>query len=74
MASLSDAKSSEIERKVSKFLEYLEVERGSSPLTLRNYRHYLGRFVNWLKKERVRLKLGDINPELVFEVLILPEL
>lgn len=65
MASLSDAKSSEIERKVNNFLEYLEIERGSSPLTLRNYRHYLSRFVNWLKREKISLKLGDINPELV---------
>ena len=29
---------------VRKYLEYLEVERGASPLTLRNYRLYLRRF------------------------------
>ena len=56
---------SEIERKVNDFLEYLEVERGSSPLTIRNYKHYLTRFLLWLKKEGVRPNLGDINPELV---------
>ena len=61
----SASKTSELERKISEFLEYLEVEKGSSPLTLRNYKHYLGRLVNWLKKERIRLTLADINPELV---------
>lgn len=65
MASLSGAKTSELERKINEFLEYLEVEKGCSPLTLRNYKHYLGRLVNWLKGEGVRLKLSDINPELV---------
>src|SRR3989338_932052 len=29
---------------VNGFLEYLEVERNSSKLTIRNYRHYLTRF------------------------------
>lgn len=65
MASLSGAKTSELERKINGFLEYLEIEKGSSPLTLRNYKHYLLRFMNWLKKEGVRLNLKDINPELV---------
>jgi site-specific recombinase XerD len=55
----------DISKKVSEFLENLEVERGSSPLTIRNYKHYLSRFVNWLTKEGVRLELRDINPEIV---------
>lgn len=29
------------------FLEYLEIERNLSPLTIRDYRHYLNNFVNW---------------------------
>jgi len=65
MASLSGAKSSELERKVNEFLEYLEVEKGSSPLTIRNYKHYLSRFISWLEKEGIRLSLEDINPEVV---------
>src|SRR3989338_2746155 len=32
---------------VDEFLEYLEVERNLSPLTIRDYRHYLNNFVNW---------------------------
>ena len=58
-------KSSEISKKVDEFLEYLEIEKGSSPLTIRNYRHYLNRFVEWLRKEGVRQNLSDINPEVV---------
>lgn len=33
---------------VSEFLEYLQVEKNSSSLTIRNYRHYLSRFANFL--------------------------
>lgn len=33
---------------ISEFLEYLQVERNVSPLTIRNYKHYLGRFTDWL--------------------------
>lgn len=32
------------------FLEYLEVERNLSPLTIRDYRHYLNNFVDWSTK------------------------
>ncbi|MBU0578671.1 tyrosine-type recombinase/integrase [Patescibacteria group bacterium] len=31
------------------FLEHLEVERNLSPLTIRNYGHYLNRFAQWFK-------------------------
>lgn len=58
-------KTSEIGRKIEQFLEYLEVEKGSSPLTIRNYRHYLKRLLNWLKDGGIRLELRDINPEIV---------
>lgn len=29
------------------FLEYLEIERNLSPLTIRDYRHYLNNFITW---------------------------
>src|SRR3989344_1803285 len=32
---------------VDEFLEYLEIERNLSPLTIRDYRHYLNNFINW---------------------------
>lgn len=56
---------SEIARKVNEFLEYLQIEKGSSPLTIRDYRHYLTRFVNWMNKEGVRQELKYINPDVV---------
>ncbi|OGM11486.1 hypothetical protein A2Z22_00350 [Candidatus Woesebacteria bacterium RBG_16_34_12] len=59
------AETSELEIKVNEFLEYLEIEKGSSPLTIRNYHHYLFRFSEYLKKEGIRLNIKDINPEIV---------
>lgn len=41
---------SSLGERIEKFLEYLAVDRGSSPLTIRNYRHYLSRFADWAKK------------------------
>jgi site-specific recombinase XerD len=56
---------SEIGRKVNEFLEYLAVERGSSPLTIRNYKHYLSRFILWMEKTGIREELKDINQDVV---------
>lgn len=39
----------DLESLVKDFLEYLEIERNVSPLTIRNYAHYLHRFVGYLK-------------------------
>ncbi len=33
---------------INEFLEYLEIERNVSPLTIRNYAHYLNRFMDFL--------------------------
>lgn len=38
---------------VRQFLEYLEVERGRAPATLRNYEFYLNRFLDWAGKNAV---------------------
>jgi len=37
-----------LEKLIREFLEYLEVERDVSPLTVRNYTHYLKRFNDWM--------------------------
>jgi site-specific recombinase XerD len=58
-------KKSEIEVKINEFLEYMEIEKGSSPLTIRNYNHYLARFSVWLGDEGISMRLKDINPEVV---------
>lgn len=39
---------------IRQFLEYCEIEKGHSALTVRNYEHYLNRFQEWA---------GDIGPE-----------
>ncbi|MBI3290560.1 tyrosine-type recombinase/integrase [Candidatus Microgenomates bacterium] len=48
---------------VDQFLEYLEIERNVSPLTIRNYGHYLRRFGAWLAKVKFGSNLSDINAE-----------
>lgn len=56
---------SEIAKKIEDYLEYLQVEKGSSPLTIRNYRHYLTRFLLWMESEKIQENLKDINSEVV---------
>lgn len=56
---------SPILKKIDDFLSYLEVEKGSSPLTVRNYRHYLRRFAKWMKDRGIRQELEDINNDVV---------
>jgi site-specific recombinase XerD len=51
--------------KIHQFLVYLEIERGCSPLTLRNYKHYLERFSRWIGKNRGDFKVTQIDQELV---------
>lgn len=41
----------EVDRLIEEYLEYLEIERNCSPLTLRDYKHYLNRFSDWLNRE-----------------------
>lgn len=41
------APKNDLTNKIEEFLDYLSIDRGSSPLTLRNYRHYLNRFAEY---------------------------
>ncbi len=50
---------------VAEFLEYLEIEKGCSPLTIRRYRHYLDRFYNWLSENYSTAKPDEIDAEVV---------
>ena len=59
------AQHSELTVKINQFLEYLQVEKGASPLTIRNYKHYLNRFNSWLVKEGIHQGLKDINQEII---------
>lgn len=56
---------SEIAKKVDEFLEYLQIEKGCSPLTIRDYKHYLTRFINWMNTKGIRQELRDINSDVV---------
>ena len=50
---------------IDKFLEYLEIEKGCSPLTIRNYKHYLNRFLTFASPTPEKLSPQNINLELV---------
>jgi site-specific recombinase XerD len=50
---------------VNQFLEYLEVERGCSRLTVRDYEHYLRHFSNWLDGISPQARPEDINLDIV---------
>ena len=53
-----------LQRYYMQFLEYLEIERNRSKMTLRNYDHYLKRFVDFAAKQGVT-NPEDIDLELV---------
>lgn len=51
---------------VEKFLEYLELERNASRLTIRNYRHYLERFMKFGALQSPPLSNpSSISPEII---------
>lgn len=50
-----------IKKLKTEFLEYLEIEKNRSQLTIRNYDHYLNKFLDWAMIENPK----DINSELV---------
>jgi site-specific recombinase XerD len=50
---------------ITEFLEYLEIQKNCSPLTIREYRHYLNRFFRWLQDNKYSTKPEDINLELI---------
>ncbi len=58
-------KRTELDRLIEDYLEYLEIERGSSPLTIRNYRHYLGRFSDWLKRNFPKASVSSIDLQII---------
>lgn len=48
-----------IEELIDEFLEYCEIEKNHSDLTIRNYEHYLTRFLEYIRKEK---KKANPNP------------
>lgn len=56
---------SPLEAKIVEFLEYLAVSKGSSPLTVRNYKHYLGRLNDYFSELNVEAKPENISQQFV---------
>lgn len=55
----------DIEKLINTFLEYLEVEKNSSKLTVRNYRFYLERFRVWFDHEYPQKNINDVSTDVV---------
>lgn len=50
------------------FLEYIEVEKGLSTLTVKNYDKFLNKFRKWLKLQNLtNLKPHQLSPELIWK-------
>lgn len=58
---ISEISKNEFDRRTEEFLEYLNIEKNCSPLTIRNYRHYLKRFSSWIKQNFPRKKLCEVD-------------
>ncbi len=54
-----------LENLINNFLEYLEIEKNCSKLTIRNYRFYLKRFKNWLEKDSPGGSIKDLSTDTV---------
>jgi site-specific recombinase XerD len=52
---------------IEQFLQYVEIEKGYSRLTVDAYRRYLGRFAEWVSVSTAASAVGDINVDLVRE-------
>ncbi len=46
---------------VDDYLEYLKVEKNASPLTIRDYMHYLKTFSDWFSSTLSHKKIGDLD-------------
>lgn len=59
----------DLDKLVKDFLEYLEIERNVSQLTIRNYAHYLYRFLAFLKKgaPSPTISVKSITPDSIRE-------
>jgi integrase/recombinase XerD len=56
--------SSTLELALTTFLEHLEIERNVSRLTIRNYSHYLRRFVTWCRDHEIT-EITKVNQDSV---------
>lgn len=54
-----------LQKHIDSFLEYLEIEKGASKLTIRNYKFYLKRFSFWLERTHAGDSIEQITTETV---------
>lgn len=53
---------------IPRFLEYIEVEKGLSPTTVKNYHNFLIVFINWLKDHNLsQLMPHELTPEHIWD-------
>ncbi len=50
---------------ITDFLEYCELDRALSPLTVKMYAHYLNRFSDWLTEGGKKIRPDELNEEIV---------
>lgn len=55
----------DLEKYINQFLEYLEIEKNSSKLTIRNYRFYLERFRAWFEDHNKNQGINEISTDIV---------
>lgn len=60
-----DKNNAQLQKAIQTFLEYLEIEKNASKLTIRNYRLYLNRFYEWFVKNYPDKGIKDINVDIV---------
>lgn len=63
-ATKAKTKTTELRRRIREFLEYCEVEKQHSQLTVRNYDHYLSRFAAYAESQGIK-RPGDITIDTV---------
>lgn len=56
---------SDLDQLINNFLEYLEIEKNCSRLTIRNYRFYLSRFSQWFAARYPDASLKDLSVDIV---------
>ena len=52
---------SSLSAQVNEYLEYLAIERNASPLTIRDYRHYLQVFIEWFSSVLPHKTINDLD-------------
>lgn len=50
-----------LEKHILDFLEYLEIEKNCSKLTIRDYRHYLDVFADWFSSTQPHKSIADLD-------------